>query len=197
MDLLSYQRTVFAFHGCDSRVADAVLPGKETLSASENTYDWLGHGIYFWEHGPARAFEWALQQSKRKGTKIKKPTVLGAVLSLGNCFDLLDIEFTDLLAATASALEEKFTAEGRSIPQNQKTVKGDYDWLRRDRDCFILNQAIPIIERSEGSAFHTVRGVFQEGDAAFKGAGIKRKSHIQIAVRSPHAVIGYFRPKGF
>ena len=31
----------------------------------------------------------------------------------------------------------------------------------------------------------------------FKGAGIKRKSHIQIAVRSPHAVIGYFRPKGF
>ena len=53
MDLLSYQRTVFGFHGCESRVADAVLAGKAKLLASENTYDWLGSGIYFWEHGPA------------------------------------------------------------------------------------------------------------------------------------------------
>ena len=36
MDLLSYQRTVFGFHGCDSRVADAVLLGKTKLVASEN-----------------------------------------------------------------------------------------------------------------------------------------------------------------
>ena len=89
MDLLSYQRTVFAFHGCDQRVADAVLSGKEKLAASENTYDWLGHGIYFWEHGPARAFDWAQQQSRRKRSKIRKPAILGAVISLGNCFDLL------------------------------------------------------------------------------------------------------------
>ena len=91
MDLLSYQRTVFAFHGCDSRVVEAVLAGKAKLHASENNYDWLGHGIYFWEHGPARALEWAVQQSKRKGSKIKKPSVIGAIISLGHCFDLLDI----------------------------------------------------------------------------------------------------------
>ena len=53
MDLLSYQRTVFGFHGCDKRVADAVLTGKTKLSASENAYDWLARGIYFWEHGRA------------------------------------------------------------------------------------------------------------------------------------------------
>ena len=57
MDLLSYQRTVFGFHGCDKRVADAVLTGKTKLSASENAYDWLARGIYFWEHGPMRALE--------------------------------------------------------------------------------------------------------------------------------------------
>ena len=196
MDLLSYQRTVFAFHGCDRRVADAVLSGKEKLAASENTYDWLGHGIYFWEHGPARAFEWARQQAGLKGSKIKKPAVLGAIISLGNCFDLLDLEFTDLLAETARALEKTFAAEGRAIPQNQKAAKGNYYWLRRDRDCFILNHAIPIIEHTENVTFHTVRGVFQEGEAAFKDAGIKRRSHIQIAVRDPHAIIGYFRPRG-
>ena len=123
MDLLSYQRTVFAFHGCDQRVADAVLAGKEKLAVSENTYDWLGHGIYFWEHGPARAFEWAAQQAKRKRSKIKRPSVLGAVISLGNCFDLLDIKFTDILAHTTATLEETFAAQGRAIPQNQKAER--------------------------------------------------------------------------
>ena len=39
MDILSYQRTVFGFHGCDKRVADSVLTGKTKLSASENAYD--------------------------------------------------------------------------------------------------------------------------------------------------------------
>ena len=47
MDLLTYQRTIFGFHGCDSRVASTVLTGKSRLLASANTYDWLGHGIYF------------------------------------------------------------------------------------------------------------------------------------------------------
>jgi|GEM_PF-2644948 len=66
MDLQSYHRTVFAFHGCDRRIRDAVLLGRQKLLASLNTYDWLGTGIYFWEHGPGRALEWAIQQSKRK-----------------------------------------------------------------------------------------------------------------------------------
>ena len=188
--------TVFGFHGCDRRVADAVLAGKAKLSASANTYDWLGRGIYFWEHGPARALEWAEQQARRKGSKIEDPYVIGALIQLGNCFDLLDVRFTDELAATARELELELTAIGQSLPENQRTGTGDYDWLRRDRDCFILNHTIPAIERTEGRIFHTVRGVFQEGEAAFKGAGIKRKSHIQVAVRDPHAVIGYFLPEG-
>ena len=196
MDLLSYQRTVFAFHGCDSRVADAVLNGKEKLLASENNYDWLGHGIYFWEHGPARAEEWARQQSKRKGSKIKKPAVLGAIISLGNCFDLLDVRSTDLLTDAAESIIQVLGAQGKELPKNQPTGTGDFDWLKRHRDCFVLNSAIPTIERYESCTFQTVRGVFQEGVAAFDGAGIKRKSHIQIAVRDPRAIIGYFRPEG-
>jgi hypothetical protein len=34
MDLLSDQRTVFAFHGCDRRVRDALLLGKQKLLAN-------------------------------------------------------------------------------------------------------------------------------------------------------------------
>ena len=194
MDLLSYQRIIFGYHGCDSRVADAVLAGKSKLVASENAYDWLGSGIYFWEHGPARAMEWAEQQSKRKGSKIKRPSVVGAIIQLGNCFDLLDIRFTRELARAAQSLERRLAVQGIHLPENESASKGDYDWLKRNRDCFVLNATIPGLGQAVGRPFQTVRGVFQEGETAFTGAGIKLKSHIQIAVRDPRAVIGYFRP---
>ncbi|HBJ83330.1 MAG TPA: hypothetical protein DDZ88_05545 [Verrucomicrobiales bacterium] len=196
MDLLSYQRTVFGFHGCDRRVVESVLSGKMKLTASLNTYDWLGMGIYFWEHGPRRALEWATQQSKRKGSKIKHPAVLGAVIQLGNCFDLLDIQFTQHLAESAQGIEVALALQGASMPENQMVGLHDFDWLRRERDCFVINQSIPAIEATTDCLFQTVRGVFQEGEPAFKGAGIKLKSHIQIAVRDSKAIIGYFRPEG-
>ena len=195
MDLLNYQRTIFGFHGCDSRVASAVLAGKSRLLASANTYDWLGHGIYFWEHGPARAFEWAAQQARRKGSTIKRPAVIGAVIQLGNCFDLLDVRFTRELSLHAADLEKEFLASDRSLPRNETAGTGDFDWLRRHRDCFVLNSVIPEMEELHECTFHSVRGVFQEGEPAFSGAGIKLKSHIQIAVRDPRALIGYFRPE--
>ncbi len=194
MDLLSYQRTVFAFHGCDRRVADSVLAGKAKLTASENAYDWLGTGIYFWEHGPTRAQEWAEAQARRKGSKIKRPAVLGAIIQLGNCFDLLDVRFTRRLADVAGLLSEELVAQGKTLPRNESAGTGDYDWLKRHRDSFVLNSAIPTIEAAQGRTFQTVRGVFQEGEPAFDGAGIKLKSHIQIAVRDARAIVGYFRP---
>lgn len=195
MDLLSYQRTVFGFHGCDKRVADAVLTGKTKLSASENAYDWLARGIYFWEHGPMRALEWAIQQSKRKKSHIKEPAVLGAVIQLGTCFDMLDVKFTRELQRVSERFIAKFTAEGGILPRNQGASGSDYDWLKRHLDCFVLNSTLPIIEASLDCEFDTVRGVFQEGEPIFKGAGLKLKSHIQIAVRNPSAIIGYFKPE--
>lgn len=197
MDLLNYQRTVFAFHGCDRRVRDAVLLGKQKLLTSLNTYDWLGTGIYFWEHSPSRALEWATQQSKRKGTKLKEPAVVGAIIQLGNCFDLLDVKFTQMLSEAAKNFIQTLNAQGITLPVNQSAGLNDYDWLRRERDCFILNNVIPTLELQEATAFHSVRSVFQEGSPAFDGAGIKLKSHIQIAVRDPRAIIGYFQPEGF
>ncbi len=31
-----------------------------------NDYDWLGHGIYFWEKNPERAYDFAGEYRKRK-----------------------------------------------------------------------------------------------------------------------------------
>jgi hypothetical protein len=43
-------------------------------------------------------------------------------------------------------------------------------------------------------SFQSVRGIFAEGTPAFEGSGIRLKSHIQIAVRDPSCILGYFRP---
>ena len=139
--------------------------------------------------------EWAKQQVKRNGSKIKRPSVIGAVVQLGNCFDLLDVRFTQELSLHAADLEQALQAEGRDLPRNESTGTGDFDWLRRHRDCFVLNATIPRMERTYRCTFQSVRGVFQEGEPAFQGAGIKLKSHTQIAVRDPRALIGYFRPE--
>ena len=50
---------ILGFHGCDESIVDNILLGKEDLKQSDNTYDWLGHGIYFWENSPSRALEFA------------------------------------------------------------------------------------------------------------------------------------------
>ena len=57
MNLQSHQRLIIGYHGCDARVADQVIRTGGILQPSENEYDWLGSGIYFWEFGPERAME--------------------------------------------------------------------------------------------------------------------------------------------
>ena len=187
MNHSAYQRFVFGYHGCDASVADqAVLTGKH-LSPSENDYDWLGKGIYFWEHGPERAMEWA--QEKKKRGEIKKPAVVGALIHLGNCFDLLDIRSTSILAGAFEMLRNVLLADGQQIPENS----GGLDQLKRKRDCAVLNFLMKNFEET-GISHQTVRGLFTEGPCAFDGSGIRLKSHIQIAVRDPACILGYFRP---
>ncbi len=187
-----YQRLVIGYHGCDAAVRDQVIQKGAQLKAFPKTYDWLGEGIYFWEHGPARALEWA-QQQKVRG-RLKTPAVLGAVLHLGQCFDLLDAEYTDVLAeAYPQFKQEVLEFWGDPLPKNRPLHANDDDILLRDLDCAVVNWTIEELQR-KGTPFHSVRGVFQEGKAAFPDSGIRLRSHIQIAVRDPACVLGYFLP---
>ena len=50
---------VIGFHGCSKSNWRNVIQNQDELKASNNLYDWLGNGIYFWENNLARAWEWA------------------------------------------------------------------------------------------------------------------------------------------
>jgi hypothetical protein len=195
MATLNYQRTIFAYHGCDRAIAEAVLLGRTRLQPSRNQYDWLGAGIYFWEYGPQRAFEWASGMAKRRPEQIHEPAVLGAIIHLGFCFDLLDVRFTDKLACLYPAFAETLQKAGQPMPVNAPSSGNDRDHLRRNLDCAMINWALSENEKTVGDSFQTVRGVFQEGVPAFSGSRIMRKSHIQVVVRDATCILGYFRPE--
>src|SRR5579863_9508112 len=56
--LAESERLVVGYHGTSATHAEVIV--REGLfQPSENDYDWLGHGIYFWEEAPCRAWRWA------------------------------------------------------------------------------------------------------------------------------------------
>ena len=195
MGSLNYQRTIFAYHGCDRQVAESVLLGRTRLEPSHNDYDWLGTGVYFWEYGPQRALEWAAGLAKRRLQHIREPAVIGAIIHLGICFDLLDVRFTDKLSGLYPTFEQTLQTAGQPVPRNEPAHGADRDLLRRKLDCAMVNWAIPEIEKAVGDRFQSVRGVFQEGIPAFAGSGIMHKSHIQVVVRDAACILGYFSPE--
>mgnify|MGYP001611490089 CR=1 FL=1 len=190
---IDYERLIIGYHGCDRELGERVLLNGEGLRTSNNRYDWLGQGIYFWEHGPARAYEWAQEMHAR--SKIGTPYVLGAFIHLGRCFDLTDTSATHLLGGWYDELLHAFQQADQPMPENQSSPAGEHDLLLRNLDCAVLNLGLATLDRDKrGHAYQTVRGVFPEGAPAFPGARIMRKTHVQVAVRDPDCIVGYFRP---
>jgi hypothetical protein len=185
---MRYDRTVIAYHGCDALVAERLLHG-EPFKKSQNDYDWLGEGIYFWEYGADRALKFAHDQKRRN--KVQTPAIVGALLQLGRCFDLMDTRFTDELPLAFDMLKKLHEAQHRPLPANAGKTP---DKLLRHRDCAVLNFYLSWLIQNRGDAYDTVRCGFVEGPPAFDGSGIRHRSHVQIAVRNPACVIGVFRP---
>jgi hypothetical protein len=170
-----YQRLIVAYHGCERETRDQVLMGTESLKPSKKAYDWLGNGIYFWEHGVDRAKDWA---ETRYGKGLREPAVLGALIQLGNCFDLLDTNYTRTLKLSWPRFETLLSKESKPIPKNKPSHPDDKDAALRLLDCAMVNWTLSEAENKMGVRFDTVRGVFQEGDPAFPDSYIFEKSHI-------------------
>ncbi|MCC8028629.1 MAG: hypothetical protein LIO75_02320 [Lachnospiraceae bacterium] len=63
---------VLGFHGCRQDIFENVIYHGERLKASSNAYDWLGHGIYFWEQNYQRAYEWAGNRYADQAASLKE-----------------------------------------------------------------------------------------------------------------------------
>lgn len=185
---------VLGFHGCDLEIRNKIVSTKgEILKSSENKYDWLGHGIYFWENNHIRALNFAkeLKNNPPKGKEnlIKEPAVLGAIIDLGHCLDLIDSKYLEVLKVSYEYLCESSKKHNLEIPKNSK------DLLIRNLDCAVIQTAHQMNTELKKPSYDSVRGVFFEGDDLYENAGFKEKNHIQIAIRNQDCIKGFFIPR--
>lgn len=198
MDSLYSHRShlVLGFHGCDESLAADVVLGYTMLKESKHDYDWLGHGIYFWENNVERAKQWAEDNSKRKGSLIKAPGVLGAYIDLGNCLDLTDSEGLNQLKTAYEALSKTVKITGLSMPVNIDPISvKSKDRIIRKLDCAVIETLHALRKDADLLPYDSVRGVFWEGDDLYPGACFKEHNHIQIAVINANCIKGFFFPR--
>lgn len=191
---------IIGFHGCDKSLRDKIVYEKgAVLKPSNNVYDWLGGGIYFWENNQERALSFAqeLKDNPPKGKEnlIKEPAVLAAVIDLGYCLDLVDSEYLRIIRKSYDFLCKSHQKFNTKIPVN--VVNQNNELLRRNLDCAVIETTHQLNKELNGKEYDSVRGVFFEGKYLYENAGFREKNHIQIAIRNPNCIKGYFMPREF
>ncbi|PXV61181.1 hypothetical protein CLV62_12514 [Dysgonomonas alginatilytica] len=186
---------IIGFHGCDKSVRDDIILGRTPMDKSDNDYDWLGGGFYFWENNLDRALYFAQEKQIRKPEEIKEPSVLGAFIDLGYCLDLLDTKYLSLLPPAHEFLCKTMAMSGKVIPKNGGKFTCTNDLLLRFLDCAVIESLHLLNIETKNNQFDSVRGVFWEGVDLYPDAGFKEKNHIQICVRNPNCIKGYFIPR--
>jgi len=173
-----YHRTIIAYHGTTADVAEQLVDG-EPFKASDNDDDWFGKGIYFWEYAPKQAWWWASKFKKKE-----HPAVVGAIIRLGQCLDLLDpINVATIKAFHDDTISKWETAEVE-IPENGNQHK--------KLDCAIFN----LFYDQSDAAIETARAVYvptQSAKRAWKRSWIYEEAHIQICVREPKNILAVWR----
>jgi hypothetical protein len=123
---------------------------------------------------------------------VERPAVVGALLQLGNCFDLMDTRCTADLEDAFPSFVAMCEREGWPVPINGGITP---DLLLRRRDCAVINFCLENLQRRGDVLYDSVRCGFREGAPVFDGSGIFTKSHVQLAIRNESCILGSFRPR--
>ena len=121
--------------------------------------------------------------------------MVGAIIDLGRCLNLLEAEGLEEVSVAHRRLVSSFMASGTPLPQNS----GPNNLVRR-LDCAVINSLNDLLEdaatQADARPYQSVRAMFQEGEPLYPNAGFSTKNHIQVCVRDPSCIRGYFRPLG-
>jgi hypothetical protein len=143
--------------------------------------------MYFWEYAPKQAWWWTKDLRKNA-----KPAVIGAMIRLGNCLDLLDPDDVRSLKSIHDDMIDSLRKTGDEIPQNVRD--------KRSLDSAVLNWVYAQSDATD-RPIETSRGVFVPTDRAkraWRGSWIYEEAHIQICVRKPENILAlwHVRPDG-
>lgn len=178
-----YNRTIVGYHGTRASVAEALVLGRREFDFSRNDHDWLGHGIYFWEHAPQQAWWWAKRRKKKQNWD-EEPAVVASMIRLGNCFDLLDPYNLRYLESMHEQFRGVMDDAGQAVPRNYNH--------RKFLDCAVFQYAYLAVE-ADGSPVDTARAVYVptgKDRRVWARSWICRSAHIQVCVRNPKCILG-------
>lgn len=144
---------LIGFHGCDASVCHDLINKPDKVKLSKEPFDWLGHGVYFWENNYDRALLWAKDKFKRG--RIKEPAVVGAVLQLGHCCDFLDSKYVKILQKYHLSMVADYKANQLSLPENRDLPNDAYkDRILRDLDCAAIEYMHMLMRQERTMIFH-------------------------------------------
>jgi hypothetical protein len=181
---------VAGFHSCDKAVGLKVLNGEMDLNPSKNPWDWLGGGVYFWEQNPGRALEYANESAagiQKNKVRITTPFVIGAIVELGNCLNLLESRSLAVVKQGYELLVKRYARLNKDLPLN----KG----ARRELDCTVIRYVHTLVEEEGFQPYDSVRCAFQEGGEVYKGSNFTDRLHIELCVINKDIIKGYFLPR--
>ncbi len=176
-----YHRTVISYHGTRLSTALNIVSGFDYFKRSANNDDWLGHGIYFWEYAPKQAWAWTERRQKAP-SRPEEVAVLGCMIRLGNCFDLLNPDNLQMLSGFHREFDQSQRQAGRKPVRNYNQAK----YL----DCAVFEFAYAAFE-TQDEPIDSCRAVFVPSNRRlWAGSGVYRDAHIQLCVRNPKCILG-------
>jgi len=185
---------LIAFHGCDRSIGEAVLAGTKPLQPSNNEYDWLGPGVYFWVDSFERGLQWATELTARPESDVKNPFVVGALIHPSLCLNLTDPGAMRELLDAYAYVARISVARGWELPRN--SARANDVFLCRRLDCAVIKALHQLRAEYGDPPYDTVYGIFEEGEELYPGSGFRQKTHVQIAVRNSECIVGCFRTRG-
>lgn len=201
---MSLGTALVVYHGCDVTTRDDLVSGRlKYLNQSNNRYDWLGPGAYFFEGDVERAllFAQASHQNpdKRYTAKpIATPAVAGAILRVQSWLDMTTQAGIKEFSLAYQVFAAGRKAEGKPIPTNSPADITDTDVIYRALD----NAVFTWLHNARASQdpplppFQAVRAAFHQGEKVAPTSGFHANTHIQISLRDNNCVLGWFLPAG-
>jgi hypothetical protein len=112
------------------------------------------------------------------------PFVIGAVLDLGRCLNLLDSSGLREVRDAQASLAAGYARLGRPMPKNT----GGAFKAARMLDRLVINSLHDFRGSVGQPPYDSVRAMFPEGGELYAEAGFREKNHIQICVRNPACI---------
>ena len=182
-------RTVIGYHGTRQSVAEKIVLLQEPIRWFDQAHDWMGSGVYYWEHAPKQA--WRFAEIRRRQRQWDEPVaVVASMIRLGFCLDLLDPDNARFLASMHDDFLEMCRVEGKPIPENKRR------WKYLDKAVFDYAYAmIGEKNRREGLAARvdTCRGIYVRPGTAgrlWKESWVQHGAFIQLLVKNTDCILG-------